>query len=92
MYSFRRMVDFFKWMSQMQRLAEEQKSKNHKILAHLGENTNEMTKYGNKLEHLEQMIEENANETRKEITVLQKILSKLENATLIVLKDQHMDQ
>ena len=86
------MVDFFKWMSQMQRLAEEQKSKNHEILAHLGENTNKMTKYGNKLEHLEKMIEENANETRKEITVLQKILSKLENATLIVLKDQHMDQ
>ena len=86
------MVDFFKWMSQMQRLAEKQKSKNHEILAHLGKNTNEMTKYGNKLEHLEQMIEENANETRKEITVLQKILSKLENATLIVLKDQHMDQ
>ena len=79
-------------MSQMQRLLEEQKSKNHEILAHLGKNTNKMTKYGNKLEHLEQMIEENANETRKEITVLQKILSKLENATLIVLKDQHMDQ
>ena len=78
-------------MSQMQRLLEEQKSKNHEILAHLGENTNKMTN-GNKLEHLEQMIEENANETRKEITVLQKILSKLENATLIVLKDQHMDQ
>merc|ERR1711971_1211900 len=78
------MVDFFKWMSQMQCLAEKQKSKNHEILAHLGKNTKEMTKYGNKLEHLEQMIEENANETRKEITVLQKILSKLENATLIV--------
>ena len=78
-------------MSQMQHLLEEQKSKNHEILAHLGENTNKMTN-GNKLEHLEQMIEENANETRKEITVLQKILSKLENATLIVLKDQHMDQ
>ena len=68
----------------MHSMAEDLKTENKEILSHLYENANE---YGNKIEalenrveHLEEMIEENS---QKEIGILEKIARKLDNTVLI---------
>ena len=68
----------------MHSMAEDLKTENKLILNHLNENANE---YGNKIEalenrieHLEKMIEENA---QKEISILEKIARKLDNTVLV---------
>ena len=68
----------------MHSMAEDLKTENKEILSHLNENANE---YGNKIEvlenrmeHLEKIIEENA---QKEIGILEKIARKLDNTVLV---------
>ena len=72
------------FVTMMQSMKEDLKTENKEILNHLNENANE---YGNKIEalenrmeHLEKMIEENA---QKEIGILEKIARKLDNTVLV---------
>ena len=83
-YTYFAIRSIIEWMGYMHTMAEDLKTENKEILSHLNENANE---YGNKIEalenrmeHLEEMIEENA---QKEIGILEKIARKLDNTVLI---------
>jgi len=80
-------MSIIEWMGYMHNMAEDLKTENKEILSHLNENAKGISEYGNKIEvlenrmeHLEEIIEENA---QKEIGILEKIASKLENTVLV---------
>lgn len=75
-------MSIIEWMGYMHSVAEDLKTENKEILSHLNENVNgnKIEVLENRVEHLEEIIEKNA---QKEIGILEKIASKLDNTVFV---------